>query len=52
MTSYNHDYLWILSRSPQPPKAKVDALIAKARGLGFATDQLIWVSQEPAGNTP
>ena len=52
VTSYNHDYLWILSRSPQPPKAKVDALIAKARGLGFATDQLIWVSQEPAGNTP
>ena len=52
VTSYNHDYLWILSRTPQPPKAKVDALIAKARGLGFATDQLIWVSQEPAGNTP
>lgn len=48
VTSYNHDYLWILSRSPQPPKAKVDALIAKARGLGFATDQLIWVSQAPA----
>ena len=32
--------------------AFVDALIAKARGLGFATDQLIWVSQDPAGNTP
>src|SRR5690606_9266410 len=37
VTSYNHDYLWILSRSPNPPKAKVDALVAKARGLGFAT---------------
>ena len=45
VTSYNHDYLWILSRSPNPPKAKVDALVAKARGLGFATDKLIWVNQ-------
>lgn len=45
VTSYNHDYLWILSRTPNPPKAKVDALIAKARELGFATDKLIWVKQ-------
>ncbi|WP_258223163.1 lipocalin family protein, partial [Aeromonas sp. HMWF016] len=45
VTSYNHDYLWILSRSPNPPKAKVDALVAKAKSLGFATDQLIWVKQ-------
>ena len=47
VTSYNHDYLWILSRSPNPPKEKVDALIAKAKGLGFATDRLIWVKQTP-----
>ncbi len=49
VTSYNHDYLWILARSPNPPKANVDALIAKAKakGLGFATDQLIWVKQPP-----
>ncbi|MGE6107168.1 lipocalin family protein [Aeromonas sobria] len=47
VTSYSHDYLWILARSPQPPREKVDALIAKARELGFATDQLIWVRQAP-----
>lgn len=47
VTSYNYDYLWILSRSPNPPKEKVDALIAKAKGLGFATDRLIWVKQTP-----
>ncbi|BDC80282.1 lipocalin family protein [Aeromonas hydrophila] len=45
VTSYNHDYLWILARSPNPPKEKVDALVAKAKSLGFATDQLIWVKQ-------
>lgn len=47
VTSYNHDYLWILARSPNPPKANVDALVAKAASLGFATDQLIWVKQTP-----
>ncbi|MFC5704706.1 lipocalin family protein [Aeromonas eucrenophila] len=47
VTSYNHDYLWILSRSPNPPKARVDALVAKAKALGFATDRLIWVKQTP-----
>ena len=47
VTSYNHDYLWILSRSPTPPKAKVEALVARAKALGFATDRLIWVKQTP-----
>lgn len=47
VTSYNHDYLWILARSPNPPREKVDALVARAKGLGFATDQLIWVRQTP-----
>ena len=45
-------YLWILSRTPHPPKEKVEALVERARGLGFATDRLIWVSQDPAGNAP
>ncbi|MGL4251707.1 MAG: lipocalin family protein [Aeromonas sp.] len=47
VTSYNHDYLWILARSPNPPKEQIDRLVAKARALGFATDQLIWVKQNP-----
>lgn len=52
VSSYNLQYLWILSRTPHPPKEKVQALVERARGLGFATDQLIWVSQDPTGNTP
>ncbi len=52
VSSYNLQYLWILSRTPHPPKEKVEALVERARGLGFATDRLIWVSQDPAGNAP
>lgn len=52
VSSYNLQYLWILSRTPHPPKEKVEALVERARGLGFATDLLIWVSQDPAGNAP
>ena len=36
-------YLWILARAPQLDKAIVDRLVAKAKSLGFATDQLIYV---------
>ena len=41
----NKSYLWILSRKPKlaaPIKLK---LIAQAKSLGFATDQLIYVNQ-------
>ena len=40
----NKSYLWILSRTPKlaaPTKLK---LIAQAKSLGFATDQLIYVN--------
>ena len=43
----SRDYLWILSRSPAPPKAEVERLIARARELGFDTSGLIHVSQQP-----
>lgn len=39
-------YLWILSRTRQMPKATLEALIAKAKQLGFATDDLIFVKQD------
>jgi apolipoprotein D and lipocalin family protein len=39
----DRSYLWILSRSPQPPRSEVDRLVAKARSLGFDTDALIFV---------
>ncbi|ENY71661.1 outer membrane lipoprotein [Aeromonas diversa CDC 2478-85] len=45
VSSYNLDYLWILARSPHPDPKRVEALVTRARSLGFATDRLIWVTQ-------
>ncbi len=39
----NRSYLWILARTPTPPRAEVERLVAKARSLGFDTSQLIYV---------
>jgi apolipoprotein D and lipocalin family protein len=39
----NRSYLWILSRTPTPPRAEVDRLVAKATALGYDTSQLIYV---------
>ena len=41
------DYLWILSRTPQLDERTLDALVAKAKAAGFATDGLIYVDQSP-----
>ncbi len=41
----SRDYLWILARERTLPAEVRDALVSKARSLGFATDQLIWVEQ-------
>lgn len=38
-------YFWILSRTPQLPYPIKQHLISKAKQLGFATDQLIYVEQ-------
>lgn len=40
------DYLWILARQPQLDASVKDALIEKAKALGFATDQLIFVKHD------
>ena len=39
----NHGYLWILARTPQLEATARDHLVARAKALGFATDELIWV---------
>jgi len=39
----NLSYLWILARDPQLDRTIVERLVAKARALGFATEQLIFV---------
>ena len=46
VTGPNKSYLWILSRTRQLPKATLEALIDKAKQLGFATDKLIFVNQD------
>jgi apolipoprotein D and lipocalin family protein len=38
-------YFWILSRTPQLPDATLNRLVEHAKGLGFATDELIYVKQ-------
>ena len=38
-------YLWILSRTPRMDTGVYDMLVAKARSLGFETEQLIRVKQ-------
>jgi apolipoprotein D and lipocalin family protein len=35
-------YLWILARGPELPPAALDRLKAKAGGLGFAVDKLVY----------
>ena len=39
----NRSYLWILARQPDPPRAEVDRLVARAKALGFDTTQLVFV---------
>lgn len=45
LVSSGRDYLWILSRTPQLTYPIKQHLIAKAKGLGFATDQLLFIRQ-------
>ena len=42
----NTSYLWILARDTVPDQDAVAALVAKARALGVATDELIFRNRE------
>jgi apolipoprotein D and lipocalin family protein len=42
----DRDYLWILSRTPQMEPDVLQSLVDKARELGFATDELIFVEHD------
>ena len=46
VTGPNRDYLWILSRTPSLDNETLNSLVSKARELGYATDQLIYVQQK------
>lgn len=43
----DRSYLWILSRTPEMEPELLQALIGKARDLGFDTDELIMVEHAP-----
>ena len=42
----DRDYLWILSRTPKIEPNILQSLVNKARKLGFATDELIFVRHD------
>jgi apolipoprotein D and lipocalin family protein len=42
ITGPDRDYLWILSRTPTLENTTLQALLAEAKSLGFATDKLIF----------
>ncbi|UJF17700.1 lipocalin family protein [Vibrio sp. SS-MA-C1-2] len=46
VSSYNHDYLWLLSRTPTIERELMERFVVEAKALGFNTDNLIIVSQE------
>jgi apolipoprotein D and lipocalin family protein len=39
----NTNYLWILSREKTIPDSYKERFLAKAKSLGFKTENLIWV---------
>lgn len=42
----DRDYLWILARTPTLDKEIVERLVAQAKDLGFAVDQLIYAESK------
>lgn len=38
------DYLWVLARRPDPPRAEIERVVRRAAELGFDTAALIYVS--------
>ncbi len=47
VTGPDFDYLWILARTPQLDSRVLENLLTRAKLLGFATDELIFVSPQP-----
>lgn len=43
----SRSYLWVLAREPRLDPAVIEALVTRARALGFATEQLIMVDHKP-----
>lgn len=45
VAGYNHDYLWLLSRTPTVSPELKKQFVEKSNQLGFSTEDLIWVNQ-------
>ena len=43
--SKSDNYLWILSRTPEPDPALLELMLAEAEDRGYDTSKLIWVDQ-------
>jgi apolipoprotein D and lipocalin family protein len=48
----SRSYLWVLAREPRLDPAVTEDLVARARALGFATEQLIMVEQGAVDRLP
>lgn len=48
----DRSYFWLLARTPTLELSVRNALIAKAKALGFQTDQLIFPTQSDSGMNP
>jgi apolipoprotein D and lipocalin family protein len=46
----NHDYLWLLARTPQVDEAIIERFINEASQRGFNTDDLIFVEHDQTGD--
>ena len=46
VSGYDHDYLWLLARTPTVEPALLARFMARAQSLGFDTTQLILVEQQ------
>lgn len=46
VTGPDRSYFWILSRTKQLPETTLQALIDRAKALGFATEQLIFAKHD------
>lgn len=51
ITSHNRDFLWLLSRSPDIDESVKQGFINTIKGLGFNTDELIYVDHSPLGSS-
>jgi apolipoprotein D and lipocalin family protein len=43
---YNRNYLWLLARQPRIHKGVIEHFLDKAKSLGFAADEIIFVAQD------